>query len=394
MTLASNPPFMRDRLTWLAYTMLAYIGLVQSILGPLIPFLRSELHLNYTLGGSLPAALAIGLMVSGLTGDWFARHWGRAIVFWGGGICLAGGVILLGLGRQFESVFLAALGMGFGSSLTQVMIQALLADQHGARRAIAFTEANVAASLSATLTPILIGTLQIIGVGWRAMPVIAVTLLVLVIAVFHREPIPGPTEIQSQSTSSERRLPVAFWLYWIVLVLVVAVEMSLAVWGTEFLISAAGLSRTRAALAFGVFPAAMLIGRVTGTRLTRHWSSLTFLFIALILSLAGFFIFWLASSTALIILGLFLSGLGVANQYPLTLSIVVGTAEGRTNEASARASLGVGSALLAAPLLLGQFADRFGIHDAYAMVMFLLVVTIAIIAINHLQLERQALRSL
>ena len=72
MTFSSIQPFARNRLTWLAYAMLAYIGFTQSMLGPLMPFLRSELQLNYTLGGFLPAALAVGLILSGLCGDWLA----------------------------------------------------------------------------------------------------------------------------------------------------------------------------------------------------------------------------------------------------------------------------------------------------------------------------------
>ena len=97
MGLTSIQPFVRDRLTWLAYAMLAYIGFSQSILGPLMPFLRTELHLNYTLGGFLPATLAAGLILSGLFGDWLARHRSRRTVFWSGAVGLGIGVILLGL---------------------------------------------------------------------------------------------------------------------------------------------------------------------------------------------------------------------------------------------------------------------------------------------------------
>src|SRR5687767_11651613 len=172
MTLPSIQPFARNRLTWLAYAMLAYIGFTQSMLGPLMPFLRTELSLNYTLGGLLPAATAVGLILSGLSGDWLARQWSRRVVFWGGALGLATAAVLLGLSHDFGMVFIAVLGIGFGSSLTQVMIQALLSDQHGEQRSIAFTEANVAASLSATLTPLVIGSLQRIEIGWRAISIL------------------------------------------------------------------------------------------------------------------------------------------------------------------------------------------------------------------------------
>ena len=388
ITLSTIQPFVRDRLTWLAYVMLAYIGFTQSMLGPLMPFLRTELRLNYTLGGFLPAALAVGLILSGLIGDWLACHWSRRVVFWSGAIGLATSAVLLGLSHQFELALIAVLGMGFGSSLTQVMIQALLADQHAGRRAIAFTEANVAASLSATLTPLVIGSLQAAGVGWRAISVPVVLFLTLLAGTFHRQSIPDGA-VRTQSVEDRGRLPFSFWLYWIVLFLVVAVEMSMAVWGTEFLSSVAGLSRVDAALAFSAFPAAMLIGRIAGSRFTRRWSSLTLLLIALVVTLIGFPIFWLARLTTLNIIGLFITGLGIANLYPLTLSVAIGLTADQSNKASARVSLGVGTALLTAPLLLGWLADRLGLQSAYGMAIVLMVAACAIVMNNRWLSERR-----
>jgi MFS family permease len=382
-------PFVRDRLTWLAYAMLAYIGFSQSMLGPLMPFLRSELHLNYTLGGFLPATLALGLILSGLFGDWFARLWSRRIVFWMGGIGLAICVALLGLSHQFELVLVAVLGMGIGSSLTQVMIQALLADQHGEQRAIAFTESNVAASLSVMLTPFVIGSLQGANVSWRAISILVILFLAILAVFFLRDPVPDSVPTPAKSPTDASHLPFSFWLYWIVLFLVVAVEMSLAVWATDFLANVAGLSRINAALAFSAFPAAMLIGRIAGSRSTRRWSSIRLLVASLGITLIGFLIFWLTHISILNILGLFIAGLGIANLYPLTLSIAVGLVAGQSNRASARISLGVGSALLTVPLLLGWLADQLGLQKAYGFVTILMLMAMTIIAMNNrLPLER------
>ena len=389
-SLPSIQPFVRDRLTWLAYAMLAYIGFTQSMLGPLMPSLRSELSLNYTLGGFLPATLAIGLILSGLFSDWFARLWSRRVVFWMGGICLAACVVALGASRQFELVLVAVLGMGFGSSLTQVMIQALLADQHGEQRAIAFTEANVAASLSVMITPFIIASLQSTYIGWRAISILVIVFLVTLAVSFLRDHIPDGTPTQAQSWTGASRLPFSFWLYWVVLFLVVAVEMSLAVWATDFLTNVAGLSRTNAALAFSAFPAAMLIGRIAGSRFTGRWSSTKFLLGSLVITLAGFLLFWLTRIATLNILGLFMAGLGIANLYPLTLSIAVGLAAGQSNQASARVSLGVGTALLIVPLLLGWLADHLGLRNAYGIVVVLAITAMTITVMSsRLPLKRE-----
>ena len=372
-------PFVRDRLTWLAYAMLAYIGFSQSILGPLMPSLRMELQLNYTLGGLLPATLATGLILSGLISAGLARRWSRGAVFWLGSVGLATGVLLLTLSYRFDSALVAVLAMGTCSSLTQVMIQAILSDRHAEQRAIALTEANVAASLSTAVTPLVIGSLQSSGLGWRMVPVLVVFFLALLALAFYRQAIPDPPPVWVQSIGARGRLPLAFWLYWIVLFFITAVEMSLVVWATEFLDSVVGLSRTEAVLAYSALPAAMLVGRIAGSRLTRRSSSMTLLLLSLSVTLAGFPLFWLARLPALNVLGLFITGLGIANMYPLTLSIAIGVAREQSNLASARISMGVGTALLTAPLLLGWLADRLSLQIAYGMVVVLMLTAFAIV---------------
>jgi fucose permease len=136
-------------------------------------------------------------------------------------------------------------------------------------------------------------------------------------------------------------------------------------------------------LGYSAFPAAMLVGRIAGSRLTRRSSSLTLLLTSLGVTLVGFLLFWLTRLPALNILGLFITGLGIANMYPLTLSIAIGLARDQSNLASARVSMGVGTALLTAPLLLGWLADRLSLQLAYGMVVVLMVAALAIVANSH-----------
>jgi fucose permease len=72
----------------------------------------------------------------------------------------------------------------------------------------------------------------------------------------------------------------------------------------------------------------------------------------------------------------------VANQYPLTLAIAVGMAKEKTNQASARITLAVGTALLLAPLLLGWLADRYGLQNAFGTIILLIVTALGIVIIN------------
>ncbi|MFT3891511.1 MAG: MFS transporter [Anaerolineales bacterium] len=375
--------FIRTRITWLAYFMLAYIGFSQAILGPLMPFLRSELNLNYTQGGFFSAAIACGLILTGLFAGGLTRCIPRQILFWSGGTLLAIGITSLSISHRFELALLATVCMGIGGSMAQVMIQAILSDQHGEQRAIALTEANVAASLSGTLTPLVLSSLQRAGIDWRAIAIITIIILALLSFSFRRERIPNSAPIAATASSKAGSLPVAFWLYWIVLFFMVAAEMCLSVWSTDFFISIVGLSRADAVLAFGAFPAAMLTGRFAGSQLTRSWSALTLLFSALGLTLIGLPLFWLARIPALNILGLFITGLGVANQYPLTMSMALSAAGEKTNQASARVTLAVGIALLSMPLTLGKLADAFGLQKAFIMIILLMFTAFVLTIINN-----------
>jgi hypothetical protein len=60
------PPFHRDELTWLAFGLLGFYNCLLSGLGPLMPSLREELGLCYTIASVHFSAFAVGLFLAGL----------------------------------------------------------------------------------------------------------------------------------------------------------------------------------------------------------------------------------------------------------------------------------------------------------------------------------------
>jgi fucose permease len=87
----------------------------------------------------------------------------------------------------------------------------------------------------------------------------------------------------------------------------------------------------------------------------------------------------MTNNAILSLIGLFVTGLGVASLYPLILSLAIGVASDNTVQASARATLASGTAILALPLALGRLADVVGIWQAYGVVAVLLVSVLMII---------------
>src|SRR5918998_357986 len=140
--------FRRDRLTWLAYVMLAWFAYLQAAPGLVIAHLRDELQLSYSTGGLHVAAFAAGSLLAGVVAARLERVLGRRTVFWSAAVLMGAGAIGLTAGRIAGVTVGSVLLMGVGGGLLLVTIQAALADHHGENRAVALAEANVAASIA------------------------------------------------------------------------------------------------------------------------------------------------------------------------------------------------------------------------------------------------------
>jgi len=370
--------FLRDRFTWLAYLMMVFYGFLQAAPGPMMPFLRDELNLSYTVGGFHFSAFALGMILAGLRGDTLSRQCGRPTVFWAGTIGMAAGALWLMLARQVAMTVAAFFLMGYLGTLLLVAIQAALSDRHGHRRAVALTEANVASSFGAMLVPLFVGLFQQTGLGWRIALLLPFTALLLIVWRFRGVQIPESDESQEEVRNIRRQLPAVYWAYWLVIILSVAIEWCLVFWGAEFLANVIGLPKTAAATAMSVFLLAIVAGRVAGSRLARHFAPGVLLLLALGLAMIGFWIFWQTRLMFANLAGLFIAGLGVANLFPITLSMCTTVASDQIDKASARISLGTGSAILLAPLFLGWLADQMRIENAFAIVAILILVAIII----------------
>jgi len=381
-------PFTRDRYTWLAYFMLGYFAYIMAALGPLMPFLRAELNLSYTIAGLHVTVFALGMTIAGALTDRLAERFGRATVFWGGGLMMAVAAFLfINVPNELVTIS-SSFFMGMFGSFLQIMIQSTLAERYGHLRSIALSEANFVASLSTALVPLAIGFGESSGIGWRVALWVGIATWVGLRFVY-RHDNPPATQTRSQTTDAApqaRPMPRIFWIYWAVIFFSVAVEWCIGFWGADFLENGVGLERVAASTLMAVFLGAMTVGRLIGSRLTRRVEAKRLLTFAGGIVMLGFSLFWLAQVPILNIIGLFISGLGIANLYPLTVSITTSVDPERSNTASARSSMGAGLAVLIMPQILGAIADRVGISGAFG-VAAILVVCIVGLTIYGLQAQ-------
>jgi fucose permease len=365
--------FHRDRFTWLAYLSLAFYAYFLNVLGPITPFLKEELHLSYTVSSFHFTAFAVGILLIGLGGHSVIQRIGRSHSVWVGMFGISLSTLLLLAGRTPVITIGAAFLMGLIGSLILAIVPAALADQHREMRAVALSEANMISSLVASCAALMVGWSANLTGNWRwALGILAVAPIFIFLA-FGRGVSSTITSTSEMPVQTNQALPALFWVYWAALVFAVSVEFCMIFWSADYLENVLGMLKANAAQAVSLFLAAMIIGRMAGSRLVQRFSTKPVVMISILIASIGFLIFWRTENVLAGLIGLFLTGLGVANLYPLILSLTIGAANGNTVQASARTTLASGTAILALPLALGWLADAVGIRSAYSVVLLLLV---------------------
>jgi fucose permease len=365
--------FHRDRSTWLVYLLLAYYSYFLNILGPITPFLKDELSLSYTVSSLHFTAFAVGILLVGMGGHLVIRRVGAGRALWLGAFGISVSAVVLLIGRSAVVTIGASFCMGLVGSLILAIVPSALSEQHGESRAVALLEANMIASLVSTAAPLAVGWSAYLAGGWRLALGVAALAPFLLRLGLGRIALPRPISDEADPAATRRALPVTYWVFWLALVLSVSAEFCMIFWGADFLETSLGMAKANAALAISLFLAAMIVGRAAGSILVRRFSTHRVVIAFVLVAGIGFGVFWTAHTVLLGLLGLFVTGLGVAGLYPLVISLAIGAAPDNTAQAGARATLASGTAILVLPLVLGRLADAVGIRSAYGVVGALLI---------------------
>ncbi len=361
----------RDRLTWLVYLQIGIYGFFIYGFGPTVPLLREEQDISRTLSGLHGTALAVGALLAGLTTAGIIRRWGRAAALWGGMAVLCLGVVVY-VSATALPVTLVGAGLGsLGGSFTITAVAPTLMERHGPGGPAAISEANASAAAAGIVAPLLVGGAVLAGLGWRAGLLVVLVLVVLLVGVLGRTPIPAPHAVADHHEGSTR-LPARYWIGWGVLAACICTEFCLTLWAADILQTRAGLGPGGASAGLTGLVVGMLGGRLAGGRLALRFGIEPLLYAAIGVAAAGFALFWVSTWAPLAIAGLLVCGLGVALHYPLGIARAIDAAQGRPDLASARAALAAGLAIGIGPFALGALADQIGLHTAFLVVPALL----------------------
>lgn len=369
--------YTRNAATWYGFFLIATQIFMFVLQGNAMPFLQTEFGLTYRDVALHSAATALGVVIGGLFGRRVARPLGRpwSLRISALGMALAALILCVAPGPWVSIP--DCLFLGLAGSLVISGVPAMMADLHGANRASALAEQAIMAYVVAILAPLLVGFYLGIGWSWRAAAVTGALAAALLVALNWRTLIPPSSD---RRTTAPKALPPPFWGYWALLGLGCATEYSVLLWAPTFLERVVGFAPAAAATATSAFFIGMIVGRVILRVMLSVMRPRAILAIAYLTGIVGFALYWTTGAPLAAVAGLFLIGLGVAPQYPMSMSLGIGVAGGANDHASARMVMAFGLALLIAPASLGALADKVGLRDAHLIILALFVAAVVVFA--------------
>jgi MFS family permease len=362
------------RVTWPGYIAIATVGYVVYGLGAVGPYLRDRLALSDTQVGLHSTAMAIGLVIAGVAAASVGARVGELTVRAAALALLGAAVTVLAWAPSLVATLAAGLGIGLGAGTVLGYANASMATAGGSAARVALGRANVWAMVAAFVGPVLMAFGASSGIGWwiGLMPA-----LVLITVDF--VDVRAGTKLDIDGATTTDGLPTEFWLTWVYLVAVIAVEFCIVFWAATLLERRTASSIEQASLAAAGFFAGMFVGRIglsfgVGTTGDARRPA----GIGLTLALCGALVAWLSTIPIVSAVALFVAGVGVAVLYPIGIAAALAVAPGQLAAAGARLTLASGVAVLVAPLALGAIADLTSVVAGWALVLGLAIVGLAL----------------
>jgi len=144
-------------------------------------------------------------------------------------------------------------------------------------------------------------------------------------------------------------------------------------WLSLSMVDGYGTSNAGGAVVFGVFVTAMTIGRVLGGRVLDRFGRVPVLRGTAALAVAGLLLVILGPNQAVAVVGVALWGLGASLGFPVGMSAAADDPRTATASVAAVATIGY-FAFLIGPPLIGVLGERFGLLNAFWVVVVLTVV--------------------
>ena len=351
---------------------MAAYAYIQYALGFITPYLRDDLRVPESVAVLPNSIAALGLVGGGFVVGEVAARIGpqRAARLWI--VVMAAAGVALAARISFPVVLIAAGSFGVATAGVLTHVNSALGRGGGHGADTRLVRANLWAVAGAFVAPLVLAWAAEPGsVGWAAGLIVPVPILAVIAVIL--PPSPARDVTHHETDPGRGRLPTPFWIAWLFIFVTVGVEFSFVVWGTSVVSTRTGLAVADATRLGSLFVGGMIAGRlILSTGVGSGRRSLTFLRLCIGLAAIGAMLTWVGTSEVMAGAGLFLGGMGASAFYPLGVGLALARAPSSPVRASARLTLSSGSAIFAAPLVLGVIAQLVGVVEGWSLVLGLL----------------------
>lgn len=369
----------RDRPTWLVYIQLAAWVWFAYAFGATQALLRDEQGTSRVVASLHGTLMALGGLAAALVTARLIDRIGRGRTMRWAAVATAIAITVYLLPGAPPAVTLTgALLAAFGTFLI-ITINGFLLDHQGEAGPASLTEANALASLAGLLGPLAVGVGAATFLGWRA-GLWAVVIALLAIEVWRgRDTGVYGTVALARQEDAPGRLPRRVGWPLVAIMCFLGAEISLTFWGADLLRERCDFGAAAAAASLGAVAGGMLIGRLVGSRLAQSMDVERLLAGSIVVALVAFAMAWSFTWWPAVILGLFLTGVGMGVHWPLGVARTVRASGGMTDRAAAASSVAGSLAIAVTTVAIGLLADAVGVHAAFLVVPVLLAVSLAVV---------------
>jgi fucose permease len=319
-------------------------GILQTLLGPMLPILIARWLINDTQAGNLFLvqflASLVGVQLSGV----LLARWGFRPAFLSGLLLMACGVATLtmgSLGLGLASVAAYGLGLGLIVPSDNLLIAEIGSgsgshpSSRASSRASAVSLLNFFWGVGAVFCSLMVAwtattttapTTATATAAHNLLPVFlgSVALFLILLALAMRNlPFPAATKsAESPASSSWREMAKtrALWLFAAVFFLYPGAETAVGGWVGSYVSRIGFRGAAMASMMPAFFYAALTVGRALGTAFLRHFSERRVLLAGFAVGAAGIGLMLWTPSLPGVIAGALITGLSFATLYPITVA--------------------------------------------------------------------------
>lgn len=244
-------------------------GFSDNLKGTTLPAIIQDLHISYSIGGSILLGAYLGFIAATLSTGFLADSIGHKAVLVIAGFCLGLGV----LGYTFFttpmllSLSIAFLGFGLGS--LELGCNALIVELHAEDKGKYLNLMAVLHGLGSTIAPLYAGWMLSARYSWRTVYGWDLIPIIILIIYFLFTTFPNTNGKQSEKINFSQIAKYAFtgemiW-YYVIITLYVCIEIGLSSWMVEYLQTNRHFSITASSQALAVYFGLIMLGRFIGS---------------------------------------------------------------------------------------------------------------------------------